>query len=468
MDRHEHTAAQALDALTYRNAPMSLSRRRFLQTIVAGAGTAAAAAAFRPDGVGALIPRPTGQTDGVLLLVTLGGGNDGLNTVVPFGNSAYYDKRPEIALSADELLPLNGNLGLHPSLPFLHSEWSANRLAIVQGVGMTKAADLDFSHFVQMARWMRGWGGTGVPPTGWVGRWMDSGNSRSVNLMRAIHIGRGVPFHLVGAQTRGVSVPTTPGFGSLQGPLYNRLYGGARSLASTVNHPSPLAGQVVRTLRDQLDVSVSANPIYGSPFAGPPQVVKDFEAAARLINAGLGTRVISISLGGFDHHAGQRSTNIYDRGQHVLLAELNQGIEKFWASVNPTWAAKTTVMAYSEFGRRVIGNASQGSDHGAANCVFVMGPRVRGGLHGEYPSLTNTLANDQLKATVDFRQVYATIIDRCIGGDSKEVLGARYSTLNLFRGSWPMATADPVKDIDRTQIEVRTPIVPADEVVSAM
>lgn len=448
MLHHDHTASDALRALSFNNPTGSLSRRRFLQTLLAGAGTAVAASAILPEGVGALIPRPTLPTDGVLVIVNLAGGNDGLNTVVPFTDPAYFAKRPEIAFQPDEVLPITDSLGLHPNLPFLQSQYAAKRVAIVQGVGFTNPAEVDFSHFVQMAKWMRGWGGQGTPGTGWVGRWLDTQGGN--NLLNAVHIGRGVPLHLVGAQRRAVSVPTAPGFGA--NPAHSRIYQSARSLADNVNHSSVFAAPLVKTLRDQLDVAATSQPIYASPFAGPSQVVKDFEAAARLINAGVGVRVVSITLGGFDHHASQRSTNIYDRGQHILLAELNQGLELFWSTLNTTMSAKTTLMTFSEFGRRIIGNGSKGTDHGAASCMFVMGPHVRSGLHGAHPSLTDTLPNDQLLAQYDFRQVYSSIIGRWLGGDAKEILGANYSPVNLFKGF--IKVAEEAQPVDRSELPI--------------
>jgi uncharacterized protein (DUF1501 family) len=402
----------------------------------------------------ALIPRS--KPSGTLVLVNLAGGNDGLNTVVPYANGHYYDMRPDIAIAESDVLHLDQEVGLHPALTFVRDEYNAGRVSIVQGVGMP---DPDFSHFVQMARWMRGWGGSDVPNTGWLGRWLDaqSGN----NLARGIHVGQGVPLHLVGAVRRGVSVPTRVGFGSVSTPAKDRLYAGIRTMAANNDHPSPLSGLLTGTLRDQLDVSALVKPIYATPNIGE-QLTQDFVAAARLINANLGTRVLSLTLGAFDHHADQRSTNIYARPHDVLMAQLNAGLQAFWSTLAPSRAGNVTVMTMSEFGRRLLGNASKGSDHGAASCLFVMGPGVRPGRVGQYPSLTNTLENDQLAAGIDFRQVYSTVVANWLGGDTRAVLGRNYGTLPIFRRRWYMdeALADPAP-VDRGN-----PIEPAGELVT--
>jgi uncharacterized protein (DUF1501 family) len=189
------SAHDALRHLSHPGASLDLSRRRFLQALAVGAGSAAAATML-PDAAGAIIPN--GQSDGVLLVVNLFGGNDGLNTVVPYTNGAYYSKRPSIALPAASVLPLSGTVGLHPNLGFLKQQFDVGRLAVVQGVGVPTP---NYSHFDSEATWMSGWGGSGTLETGWLGRFLDG--MAQPDVLRAIHIGWGeVPQAYIGLQRR--------------------------------------------------------------------------------------------------------------------------------------------------------------------------------------------------------------------------------------------------------------------------
>jgi uncharacterized protein (DUF1501 family) len=410
------------DALRHLSSPgatLDLSRRRFLQAIAVGAGSAAAATLL-PDAAGAIIPN--GPRDGVLLVVNLFGGNDGLNTVVPFGNGAYYSKRPSIAVPAASTLPISGGLGLHPNLGFLKQQYDAGRLAIVQGAGV---ADPDYSHFEMQARWMAGWGGSGLPLTGWLGRYLDG--MASPDVLRAIHIGWGsVPQSVVGRVRGAVSMsPSDGGFGIDQSTWRREVYGGVRELVDRSTGLGPLASPFARSMRDQLDVGEAVAPAYPGDFEGS-HIAKEFLIAARLVNANIGVRVLSINIGGFDTHENEM-------GDHAdLLKDLNDGLQLFWSELSPYFQTRTTAMTWSEFGRRLLGNDSNGCDHGAASCMFLMGPYVRGGLHGAYPSLTSTLEHDQLAMSVDFRSVYAQVLDRWMAADSRQILGRQYSDLNLF------------------------------------
>ncbi len=413
------------NALKHLTAPDvgGVSRRRFLQAIAAGAG-ATAAASLLPGGVAEALS-PIGERDGILLIVMLGGGNDGLNTVVPYGNGAYYSKRPQIAIPQNQVLVINSDVGLSPSLTFVKERYDAGQVALVQGVG---TASPDFSHFTSMANWMTGWGGTSPQlGNGWLGRWLDS--LTSPDLLRAIHIGYGgIPLHLVGAGTRAVSLDPYPGgLGSGQQAYNQNFYSAIREFKTTSNSSSIWTSPLASALSDQLDVAATTAPVYPASFDGD-RTAREFMIAARLINANIGTRVVSVSIGGFDHHDSQNGND----GQLELLKKLDDGLRLFWATLDPQWQPRTAAMTFSEFGRRVKGNSSEGSDHGAASCLMLMGPQVRGGLHATYPSLTTLLPHDQLAASVDYRQVYTSVIDRWLGGDSQALLGKNYEPLSLF------------------------------------
>jgi uncharacterized protein (DUF1501 family) len=423
------SAHDAMRLLSHPGASLDLSRRRFLQALAVGAGSAAAATML-PDAAGAIIPNA--QSDGVLLVVNLFGGNDGLNTVVPYTNGAYYSKRPSIALPAASVLPLSGTVGLHPNLGFLKQQFDVGRLAVVQGVGVPTP---NYSHFDSEATWMSGWGGAGTRETGWLGRFLD-GMPRP-DVLRAIHIGWGeVPQAYVGSQRRAVSISSNDGgFGVDQSTWRRELYAGVRQLATTTPTLGPLAAPFAQSIRDQLDVGEAVAPAYPANFTGSDSA-KEFLIAARLVNANIGVRIVSVNIGNFDNHDNEN-------GDHASnLKDLNDGLQLFWSELSPYFQTRTTAMTWSEFGRRLVGNSSAGSDHGAASCLFVMGPRVRGGLHGAYPSLTNLLPNDQMAMSVDFRNVYAQVLDRWMGADSRQLLGQQYGALDLFTAT-PGDTAVP-------------------------
>jgi uncharacterized protein (DUF1501 family) len=406
LSRHDHT-------------PMGITRRRFLQAIAAGAGTALATSLL-PDSMASALTA-VGPHDGILLLVYLHGGVDGLNVVVPFGQGTYYDLRPDIAIAGPSTLPLASGLGLHPRLTFMKSQFDAGKLAIVQGVGVP---DPDYSHFTMTARWMNGSVGTpATPTTGWIGRWMDG--LAQPDLLQAVHLGwGGTPLHLIGSQRSAVALNSSNGgYGSDTSAWIQDSYQALREMSVKSAASGTWARSFADTMRDQLAVANAVSPAY---VGAPSTSARQFAVAAGLINANVGIRVVSVGIGSFDSHSGEPAQ------LDSLLGELNDGLQLFWSSLAPSFQNRTTAMTFSEFGRRAIGNKSVGTDHGAAGPLFVMGPRVRGGLHGSHPSLTNLIDSKQLASSVDFRVVYQQMIDQWLGGDSRQLLGATYSGLNLF------------------------------------
>ena len=428
--------ADAVRHLSSAPAQLSLSRRRFLQAIAGGATTAMAASMFSKDAWGAV---PYGNRDGVLVVVTLYGGNDGLNTVVPYTNGTYYSKRGSIAIAANAVLPLDASFGLHPSLPFFKQQFDSGRLAIVHGCGV---ADPDFSHFTSLEHLMAGWGGVGPSTelTGWLGRYLDG--IAQPDVLRSITIGwDSVPQLLVGRTQRGAALgPNADGFGLDLNPWRMPMYQGVRDMVAGSSALGPWGLPFAKTLRDQLDVGATVAPIYPTDYTGP-RSIKEFLIAARLINANLGARVLHLSIGGFDTHANQPEDHA------SLLAELNDGLQLFWSNLSPYYQSRTTALVWSEFGRRLVANDSSGTDHGAAAPMFLMGPRVRGGFHSTHPSLTTTSTHDQLSMTVDYRAVYAQILDRWLSADSQQVLGRAYSGLDLFTATAGDDTPPPPPDL---------------------
>ncbi|TCK22460.1 DUF1501 domain-containing protein [Pseudonocardia endophytica] len=396
----------------------ALTRRRFLTW--AGMGTAAAAAAsvgwMELADRARTTPLPPGAP--VLVLVTMYGGNDGLNTVVPAADGAYQSARPDLAYDQGEVLDVGEGLGLNPGMTGLKKEWDAGRLAIVRGVGYPKP---DHSHFRSMDIWQ-----TADPAspssTGWIGRWLDA-NGRDP--LAAISLEPVLPPLLSGATTTGAALPlrglTLPG-GTL---------GTAFAAMGAAGPGEPeLQAAAARSVADlHRTVGTFGAAVEGSDGAdgngdGKTGALKaQLDVVARCIAAGAPTRVYSVSLGGFDTHADERDT------QQRLLTELDGALSGFLTGT--TGDRQVVVMAYSEFGRRVVANANEGTDHGTAGPVLVAGNGVRGGFVGEQPSLTD-LDDGDLKAGVDFRDVYATLLTGVLTSDPEPVLGPGRRELPLL------------------------------------
>jgi len=425
-----------------------LSRRRFL-ALAGGVGAVGAlGAAFGPRAWDALFAggRPTNgtlaSTARRLVLVTLYGGNDGLNTVVPSGDPHYVASRGGLADDPTALLPLTDGYSLHPSLPGFKKLWDAKHLAVVQGVGF---ANPSYSHFESMDIWQSGV--RGAPDgTGWLGRWLDRTNASP---LRALGIGPGVPLALTGAKIQGATLPAGtirfPGTGHEQA-LFAQLAGTSHSealLAAAVAHADVDLVEINRHIGGILDRTATIDPLHllipgtnaaaalaiatgGGGRSAPGVLATQLSLVANLVLAGSPTEVYSVELGGFDTHSNQAPT------QAVLLGELDTAVTAFIdALAHDPRGRETVVVVYTEFGRRVTGNASGGSDHGWANVVFVAGVPVRGGWYGQPPSLTN-LADGNLVFTTDFRSVYATVLDKVLGVDPKPFLGGHYPLLGFI------------------------------------
>jgi uncharacterized protein (DUF1501 family) len=410
--------------------PRSMSRRQFLITsgVVSGAALAAGATGCSVHhlvAAGKKAPLAVGTK--ILVLVTMYGGNDGLNTLIPYTDKAYYAGRPELAYEQADVLPLADDLGLNPSMTGFKKLYDAGQLAVVRGVGYPNA---DRSHFRSMSIWQ-----TGSPDTpqvtGWLGRWLDANGA---DPLLAVNVGPVLPPLLAGQKCAGAALPTT---GSVTLP--DGQYGsGLRSLDAVSTASQPLVQRVAQSGTDLFRVATTFGPALAAPAAATPtnsaatpksgganDLAGQLDVVARCIAANAPTRVYSVQLGGFDTHADEKGT------QSQLLGQLDAAVSAFLAKVGAGPHANDVVVTlYSEFGRRVAANGSQGTDHGTASNVFVAGASVKGGMFGDQPSLTD-LSMDDLKYNVDFRSVYATLLERVLGADPGQVLGS---------GSFPSLT----------------------------
>lgn len=387
-----------------------LTRRRFLTLSGVTAAGALALGATHTDWqtlMTAAARNPLDPQAGVLVVVTLYGGNDGLNTVVPASDPAYQAARPHIAYQPHEVLDLGEGLGLNPGMTGLKGLWDSGALAVVRGVGYPVP---DHSHFRSMSIWQTASPTTSVS-TGWLGRYLDVGGG---DPFRAVSVEPVLPPMLAGATTAAASLPV----GGLKLPA-GALGAAFTSLGAAQAGELRLQARVARSITDLHDtVRVLGGAVHPGAGGGGRvgKLAAQLDLVGGLVEAGVPTRVYSVSLGGFDTHADERTT------QQTLLTELDGALAPFVARMRGTDRGKQVVMVvYSEFGRRVVANASDGTDHGTAGPVLVLGNGVQGGFHGQQPSLTDLDAGD-LKAHTDFRDVYGSVLSHVLGADPGAVL----------------------------------------------
>jgi uncharacterized protein (DUF1501 family) len=358
---------------------------------------------------------------GVLVIVTLYGGNDGLSTVIPFADNAYYDARPELAYAPEEVLSLDGHLGFNPALKGLHELWKKQKLAIVRDVSYPKPTR---SHFRSMDIWQSASPEESVP-TGWIGRWLDATGDDPV---RAINIGAVLPPMAVGEKhtASALARDMSPLPDEVSDALDTVGVDDARDTAAmtairTAYRSSRVFGAALEPVIADGDTVVSGGTNVGglttSDRYGKNPLSAQLNVVSRCVKAAVPSRVYMVSLGGFDLHTNERET------QQQLLEVVDGALTPFLKAMSTDAHGKdVVVMVYSEFGRRVRANASHGTDHGTAGPVFVAGQRVKGGFYGEQPSLTD-LADGDLKGGTDFRDIYHELLVHTIGTDPVPVIG---------------------------------------------
>lgn len=409
----------------------SLDRRRFLQLIGMGLGAGAVGSVLGSPVLDRFLPGydasawaagPIGANDGILVVIGMYGGNDGLNMVVPVSDPNYATQHGSIALTAANTLPIDADTGLHPNLTEIKRRWDLGQVAIVEGLGYPTP---DLSHFTSMANWMSGRPGT-TPTSGWMGRWLDNYLAGSRDLFAGAAIGGSVPLTVIGASSVATGVPSSkPTFGA-DATEAEALRSNAIRAMSTSNQGA-LHQAVSNAFVDALDVGKGLAPVIPDPLVATGALSKSMEVAAHLLNANLGFRVLTVGWGDFDSHASQT----YMQGQRML--ELDEGVRRFYEVLAPEWGNRVTVMTFSEFGRTSWSNSGGGTDHGTAAPHFVIGPNVKGGRYGQRPSLANIARWQRLQHTVDLRSYYASVLDGWMGGGSSTILGGTYENLGLFR-----------------------------------
>ena len=383
---------------------MSFPRRDFLKiaALVPFAGSPAFAAA---------LAQPTRK---LLVLVELRGGNDGLNTVIPFNDPRYAALRPRIAIPREQVVQLTQDVGLHPSLEKLGAVWDARELAIVQGVGYPQP---NLSHFRSIEIWDTASRSDEYLDAGWLARAFTRSPSPESFAADGVVVGAGSMGPLAGGSARCIALTDPAQF------LRN-----ARLARGEGESPN---ASLAHILRVQRDVRASAEKITAEhrfETAFPAGAFGNaVNTAAQLAANEAGVSVVRLSLGSFDTHANQQ-------GPHAnLLRQLAEGLTALRAALIESGRWNQAVIAtYAEFGRRPRENQSGGTDHGTAAAHFILGGAVKGGLYGAAPALDRLDGEGNLAHAVDFRGYYATFLERWWGVDSKPVLGGRFDTLPLL------------------------------------
>jgi uncharacterized protein (DUF1501 family) len=361
-------------------------------------------------------------TDRILVVIQLSGGNDGLNTIVPYRDELYAKARPKLGIPSSDVIKLTEELGLHPSLRAIENQFSENRFSIIQGVGYPSP---NRSHFESMDIWHSCHPKKDRSQSGWLGRWITEQNAHPTSDSTAIHIGSDtLP---LACQERGVQVP------SLASLEQMRLKAKLDSMQDKQARPgaesnSKDSGSLLDFLSTStvaaLEVSERLDKILAQPDASgdfPKTALGEkLRAVSRLILSGLKTRIYYVTLDGFDTHANQPDVHA------SLLKQWSEALAAFLSRLKQTGQQdRVLVMTFSEFGRRVSENASLGTDHGAAAPMFLAGPKLPKIIHGPMPDLSD-LEDGDLRFKIDFRSVYASVLEHWMMTDSRKSLDGDY------------------------------------------
>ncbi len=463
-----------------------LNRRQFLEHTLKGSSLIAFAPLV-PAFVAGAAQNATPGKDRILVVLEMTGGNDGLNTIVPYGDDLYHKARPTLRYSKDQIVRIDDHVGFNPGLRQFQQLLGNGHLAIVQGVGYPNP---NRSHFESMDVWQ-----SADPKRklacGWLGRSMGSVKVAEGEIV-GIHLGTdqlplamqgsatgtptidpakpyelmldGKSYNLTDLELRGVSAPPAavpaepdlepaepkvapkaePGPAKKPNPaeqhraermkLIKELTGPSTASNNDLLRFVQRSALQTYTAVDRLRKLMSENARPQQPNFRPRgdrenNLLPKLNLIARIIRAGFGTRLFYVSIDGFDTHSDQR------RDHQQLLDQVASAVTQFFSQLQSSGDAdRVVLLTFSEFGRRVQENGSKGTDHGAGSCLFVAGPKVKAGLVGNYPRLAkDELDAGDLKYQIDFRQVYATLLDRWLECDSQTILGGKFAHLALLK-----------------------------------
>jgi uncharacterized protein (DUF1501 family) len=359
----------------------------------------------------------------VLVIIQLSGGNDGLNTVIPVRNDIYYRERPRLGVKKESALLLNEETGLHPALPAFKELYDEGSLAILNSVGYPNP---DRSHFRSMDIWHSASSSNEYVSTGWVGRYLDAQCKGCDKPTQALEIDDVLSLALKGENVKGLAFRDPKRlYGTSQEEYFKEI-----AAKHNFNHEERPVDYLYKTMAETIS---SADYIYKQSRLHPTmqqypasQVGQSLKTIASLILSDINTKVYYISIGSFDTHIAQEGQ------QKRLFTELNDAVKAFAADLKANNRFDDVLLfTFSEFGRRVSQNASGGTDHGTANNMFFLGGALKQkGLINPLPDLSDLQQGD-LKHNVDFKNVYATVLNKWLGANDQEILGRKFEHLGF-------------------------------------
>lgn len=403
------------------------SRRNFLKTTV---GALAAAPLFPNMLLSSRVLRNAAAintTDPILVVIQLAGGNDGLNSIVPFGSGLYYQDRPTIAVPAKSVLPIDNMVGFHPNLKGMKTLFDQGKVAVVQGAGYPNP---NRSHFAGTQIWETADPGL-TARTGWLGRFLDMELAGQDNPLSAVALGAMTPLTLLSQRAPVTSIENVNSFkfivdrsnSELILQAYNRMFSDSTGSTAVpyLNLVRAAGRDAEQGVADIQQVNTKYKPAVKYPIN---PLANELQLVAQIISANLGTRIFHVTVGGFDDHVAEVFTHAR------LMQYLGDSLAAFYQDLVAMGKQDQVVaMTFSEFGRRVKENAGRGTDHGTAAPMFVVGGKVKGGLYGQDPILDKLDTNGDLVFGVDFRSVYGTILDGWLNVSSQQILGGSFERL---------------------------------------
>ena len=402
-----------------------MKRRDFLTNFSSVTG-AALLSAHAPGWAQAVATRASSVQDRILILIELKGGNDGLNTVIPYADSAYYAMRNTIGIKSEELIKLDEKVALHPDLKAMLPFWEKNELAIVQGVGYPQA---NLSHFRSIEIWETASKSSEYLSDGWATRAMQAGLAAKAKFTaEGVLIGMNEFGPLAGAKAVSLNDPVAfvnQSKIARASDLTGNKYNAALTYLLKVENEILTAADGLKSDKYAF-TTVFPQGQFGNGVAAAAQVVAS-QNNKIVANAG-GVPVICLTLGSFDTHQNQLSSHAN------LLRQLAEGMAALKSALTELGAwDRTLVMTFSEFGRRAKQNSSGGTDHGTAAPHFVAGGAVRGDLYGQAPDLSRLDSNQNVVHTTDFRQMYTTVAQQWWGVNAETVVRGKFETLKFLR-----------------------------------
>ena len=370
--------------------------------------------------------------DPVLVIVQLSGGNDFMNTIIPYTEPAYHDARPLVRIKEEDILPLNDTLGFHPSAAPLKELYDEGKVAIVQGVGYPNAnrshfRGMDIMHTCEPVK---------VVSEGWVAKAIRELDPQGENVLTGVNVGQVLPRAMSMQGVPVTSVAKLESYGLMTGiseddqrdqalQIFQKMYGPAVGTGVVMDYLAQTGSDVLRGA----DILKKAPEMYSSDveYADNP-IAQSLRDVARIHLAGLGTRIFYAAHGGYDVHANENPD------QPKLLSAMTGAINDFYRDLKAHDAAdEVAIMVFTEFGRRIKDNGT-GTDHGSGGGSFIIGEKVSGGLYSEYPPISpdKWLNGEDMQHTFDFRGVYGTMLEQWMGLDPDPIVGGQYEQVHPF------------------------------------